>query len=217
MVILIDHGHGKNTPGKYSPKVDGTGIKGDAIEDGRFREYRYNRIIANDLCDILKSFGYDARIVAPEENDISLKERVRRINKVCDKEGAGNVVMVSIHVNAHGDASEWTSARGWSIWTTRGQNNSDKLADMIYKRAEKRFKEDGMTLRKEMSDGDPDWESDFYIIHKSKCPCCLTENFFMTNKDDVKYLLSDLGQHQIVRAHVEGILDWVSYKLGKRQ
>ena len=71
MVILIDHGHGKDTAGKYSPRVEGTGISGDAIENGRFREYRYNRIIANDVCDILKAFGYDARIVAPDAPSVS--------------------------------------------------------------------------------------------------------------------------------------------------
>ena len=217
MIILLDHGHGKDTIGKYSPRVEGTGISGVAVENGRFREYRYNRIITNDVCDILKSYGYDARIVAPEDKDIPLKERVNRINKVCGTHGSGNVVMVSIHVNAHGDGEKWTDARGWSVWTTKGQNNSDKLADMIYDRAKKNLKDTEVTFREDKSDGDPDWESNFYIIKNSNCPCCLTENLFMTNQKDVKFLLSDVGMHKITRLHVEGIIDWIAYKTGKQQ
>lgn len=216
MVILIDNGHGKDTAGKCSPLVKGTGITGDAIEDGRFREYRYNRIIAADVCDILKSYGYDARLIVPEEKDISLSERVKRINKVCSQYGAGNVVMVSVHCNACGDAKEWNSARGWSVWTTRGQNNSDKLATMFYERAVKNF-EKGLKIRTENNDGDPDYESNFYIIKNANCPCCLTENFFMTNQEDVKFLLSDVGMHEITRVHVEALIDWVAYKTGKQQ
>lgn len=216
MVILLDHGHGKDTAGKHSPNLEGTGLSGDAVEGGKFREYRYNRIIANDVCDILKSYGYDARIVAPEENDISLKERVRRINKVCSEKGAGNVVMVSIHCNALGTGNEWNNARGWSVWTTRGQNNSDKLATMLYERAVKNFDKD-QKVRTDKEDGDPDYESNFYIIKYANCPCCLTENFFMTNKEDVKFLLSDVGMHEITRVHVEGIIDWITYKTGVQQ
>lgn len=216
MVILIDHGHGKDTAGKCSPKVDGTGLSGEAIEGGRFREYRYNRIIANDVCDILKSYGYDARIVAPEEKDISLKERVNRINKVCSQKGAGNVVMVSIHCNALGNGNEWNDARGWSVWTTRGQNNSDKLATMFYERAVKNF-DKGLKIRTENGDGDPDHESNFYILKYANCPCCLTENFFMTNKEDVRFLLSESGMHEVTRVHVEAIVDWITYKTGVKQ
>ena len=34
-------------------------------------------------------------------------------------------------------------------------------------------------IRTDMSDGDRDWEEDFYILRKSWCPAVLTENFFM--------------------------------------
>lgn len=216
MVILLDNGHGKDTYGKCSPSVDGLGISGDAIENGRFREYRYNRIMAGHVFDILKSYGYDVRLVVPEERDISLGERVRRINKVCDQYGSGNVVMVSIHCNANGDGNKWDKAHGWSVWTTKGQNNSDKLATMFYERAKKNFS-DKTKLRAETSDGDPDYESNFYIIKNAKCPCCLVENFFMTNIDDVKFLLSDVGMQQVMRTHVEAIIDWITYKTGKQQ
>ena len=68
MKVLIDNGHGIETPGKRSP-------------DGRFREYKYNREIARAVVEHLQLRGYDAELLVPEEEDIPLKERVRRANK----------------------------------------------------------------------------------------------------------------------------------------
>ena len=53
MKILIDNGHGVDTPGKRSP-------------DGRFREYKYNREIAAAVVEHLQLRGYDASLVVPE-------------------------------------------------------------------------------------------------------------------------------------------------------
>ena len=55
-------------PGKRSP-------------DGHFREYKYNREIARAVVEHLQLRGYDAELLVPEEEDISLKERIRKANK----------------------------------------------------------------------------------------------------------------------------------------
>jgi N-acetylmuramoyl-L-alanine amidase len=102
------------------------------------------------------------------------------------------------------------NARGWSAWTTRGQNNSDKLATSLYRVAEKYFLEDGQKLRKDMSDGDPDWESNFTVIKGANCPAILTESFFYDNMDDLMYLMSDKGIENIVKVHVEGIQNYIN-------
>jgi len=101
MKVLIDNGHGEETPGKRSP-------------DGMFREYAYNRLIARRLVTDLKDRGVDAELLVPEENDISLKERVQRVNDCCREHGKSNVILVSIHVNAAGGDNRWHNARGWS-------------------------------------------------------------------------------------------------------
>ena len=67
----------------------------------------------------------------------------------------------------------------------------------------------GQRIRKDLSDGDPDWEENFYILNKTKCPAVLTENFFQDNKDDVAFLLSPEGKQQIVKVHVEGIIKYL--------
>ena len=194
MKILIDNGHGEDTEGKRSP-------------DGLFREYSYARYIASMIVTNLKIKGYDAELLVTEENDISLKERVRRVNEICDKLGSENVLLISIHNNACGDGTNWMKGRGWSAYTTKGDNNSDKLAEILYKEAKKNF--EGKKIRIDNSDGDMDWEENFYIIKNSKCVSVLTENFFMDNKDDIAYLCSDEGKNAIIETHINGIIEYL--------
>ena len=108
MKILLDPGHGLNTPGKRSP-------------DGHFLEAIYNRKIAKRIVAELQNKGYDAELLVPESEDISLQERVRRANEHCHALGKSNVILVSIHVNAAGDGTQWMNATGWSCYTCKGQ------------------------------------------------------------------------------------------------
>lgn len=193
MKILIDNGHGKNTPGKRSP-------------DGKFREYLYAREIAEAIEGELKFLGLDAERIVTETEDISLAERARRVNEICGRLGAENVVLVSIHCNASKNG-EWGKARGWSAYTSKGKTKSDELATMLYVEAAKNFT--GQTIRKEFSDGDPDWEEGFYILRKTKCPAVLTENFFMDNEQDLAYILSKEGYEAVVTTHVDAIKKYV--------
>ena len=78
---------------------------------------------------------------------------------------------------------------------------------MLYVEAAKNFT--GQTIRKEFSDGDPDWEEGFYILRKTKCPAVLTENFFMDNEQDLAYILSKEGYEAVVTTHVEAIKKYV--------
>lgn len=195
MKILLDNGHGYNTPGKCSP-------------DKRFREYQYNRIISKMVYDQLKAKGYDVELIVTETSDISLAERARRVNSQCTKLGTKNVCLVSIHCNAAGNG-DWKNARGWSIWTSKGQTQGDKLADEIYKIATKTFPTKGQKVISDFRDGDGDYESNFYILAKTKCAACLVENFFMDNKEDLAYLESQAAKDSITQVIVEGIINYV--------
>ncbi len=194
MKILIDNGHGATTPGKHSP-------------DGRLREYLYCREIARNVVKQLKSLGYDAELLVPEDADISLGERCDRANAVCDRAGAKNVCLVSIHNNAAG-SGQWMSARGWEAWTSPGQTRGDVLAECLYASAKKHLPE-GTKIRTDFTDGDSDKEAKFTILTRSKCAACLTENLFQDNKEDVDYLLSPEGSNAIVALHFYGIINYL--------
>ena len=194
MKIFVDNGHGLMTAGKRSP-------------DGQFREAFYNREIAKRVVADLVDRGYDAELLVPEEDDISLEERVRRVNSVCFLLGKSNVILVSIHVNAAGDGTKWMNATGWSCYTSKGQTQSDKLAECLYDAAIKNFP--GRRIRTDFSDGDSDWEEGFYLLRKSLCVAVLTENFFMDSRSDLEYLQSRAGKQAIVDTHVEGIVEYL--------
>lgn len=195
MKIFIDNGHGLMTTGKRSP-------------DGLFREPFYNREIARRVVSDLRDRGLDAELLVPEDDDISLAERVRRVNAACFLLGKQNVILISIHVNAAGNGSKWLNATGWSVYTCKGQTASDMLAECLCQAAIKNFP--GRRIRTDMSDGDMDWEEGFYILRKSLCVAVLTENFFMDSRSDLEYLQSRAGKQAIIDTHVEGIIEYLN-------
>lgn len=191
MKILLDNGHGQETAGKRSP-------------DGSFREYAWAREITRRIETELRNRGYDVQRIVPEEQDIALTERSRRVNEICGRYGKDNVILVSVHVNAAGNG-EWKTARGWSAYTSKGQTKSDKLANCLYFAAAEQLPAD-TKFRKDLSDGDDDWEENFWILRKTACSAVLTENLFMDNREDVAVLTSEEGKRAIVNLHVEGII-----------
>ena len=197
MKIFIDNGHGLMTAGKRSP-------------DGQFREPFYNREIARRVVSDLLDRGYDAELLVPEDDDVSLAERVRRVNAACFLMGKQNVILVSIHVNAAGNGLKWLNATGWSVYTCKGQTESDKLAECLCQAAITNVP--GHRIRTDMSDGDMDWEEGFYILRKSLCVAVLTENFFMDSRLDLEYLQSRAGKQAVVDTHVEGIVEYLCSK-----
>lgn len=192
MKILIDNGHGVDTAGKRSP-------------DGSLREYKYTREIAERIVAELKKQGFEAERIVTEETDISLSERCRRVNSICDRLGKKNVILVSVHCNAAGNGSQWMNARGWEAWTSVGSTNADRLASCLYEAA----KQAGLKTRTDFTDGDHDKEAHFYILKHTSCPAVLTENLFQDNREDVAFLLSEVGKETIVSIHVKGIINYI--------
>ena len=194
MKILIDPGHGIDTPGKRSP-------------DGLFREYLWNRQVADLILEGLVSAGVDASLVVTETNDVTLRNRVNRVNTICNRVGASNVLLVSVHANAAGNGSAWMNARGWSCYTSKGKTKSDQVAECLYDAFEEEFQD--RKIRKDMSDGDRDWEENFYVLQKSKCPAVILENFFYDNREECAWMLHEETKKRIASAAVKGIIKYI--------
>ena len=198
MKILIDNGHGANTPGKRSP-------------DRTFFEWKFNREIAIPLVEELRKRGYDAERIVPEEtHEVTLVERVRRVNARCQKFGKENVILVSIHANAAGNGG-WYDARGFSVFVCKNSSErSKRLAQSLYAAAYARDLKGNRSVPLNHY-----WTADFYIIKNTLCPAVLTENLFYDNKEDLAILKSDEGKKMIVDLHVEGIINYINYHHGK--
>lgn len=196
-IIILDNGHGDDTPGKCSP-------------DKTFYEWKWNREFVKKLQIELEAEGYTVFVIVPEDNDISLTARANRANKIINEYGAGNCIFISVHVNAAG-MGNWMNATGWSAWTTKGKTNSDKLAECLCNACAP----EGIKLRTDRTDGDKDYEANFTVIYKTNCPAVLTENLFMDNKSDLEILKSEDGINKLINIHVNGINAYFDSKLKK--
>lgn len=185
-IIILDNGHGLETPGKRSP-------------DGMFREYRWCRDFVKLLKSRLEHWGYKVIELVPEEEDISLIARANRVNEIYKLHN--NCILISVHNNGAGDGSKWYNATGWEAWTSPGNTRSDKLAEILYEEAELK----GLNTRKDLSDLDADKEASFTILTKTKCPAVLTENMFMDSKKDLEFLNSENGVKTLIDIHLNAV------------
>ena len=68
---------------------------------------------------------------------------------------------------------------------------------------------EGWKIRKDTTDGDPDKESQFYILKNTSCPTVLTENFFIDTEKDCKFIMSNTGRRLVADFHVQAILNCI--------
>lgn len=193
MIIILDPGHGINTPGKRSP-------------DGSLLEYKYCREIQNLVCDKLESLGYTVVNTVLTDEDMSLSKRCKVANNFCDIYGNKNCLLVSIHCNAAGFGNKWMNASGWSVYiSNNASSNSRKLAECLFNSAQKL----GLKTR-QPEPSQKYWTQNLAMCRDTKCPAVLTENLFQDNKKDVEFLLSEKGKETIVNLHVEGIINYIN-------
>lgn len=191
MRVLVDNGHGENTPGKRSP-------------DGRLREWSYTREIADMVIFGLRKKGVDAERIVKEDTDVPLSERCKRANDIY-KETGKKAILISIHCNAAGSGANWMNARGWSVFVSNNASaNSKKLANCLAEVA------NGIPVPvRTPAPGQMFWQQNLAICRDTNCPAVLTENFFQDNKEDVDYLLSREGKDAVARIHIEGIIKYL--------
>ena len=194
MIVLIDNGHGANTPGKCSP-------------DKQIREYSYAREIASLLEQKLKEKGITAIRIVTEENDVPLNTRVSRVNTICREFGSQNCCVVSIHLDAcPPNDGKWHLARGFSVRVAKNASSkSKKLAKLLYEQAETLNLKGNRSVPAEKY-----WVQNLAICRDTNCAAVLTENLFQDNKEDVAFLLSKEGKDAIVQLHLNGIMNYIS-------
>ena len=188
---LIDNGHGGIVDGEYTTAPKKMYDHGDFT----FYEGVWNRLVAKTLCDYLASAQIKHKLLVPQEEDISLGERVRRANELhLNKDEP--VIFLSIHANGGGGV-------GYEIFTSVGQTQSDIVADYLFDGFEGIFP--NKRQRVDLRDGDKDKEAHFYVLKNTNCPAVLTESGFMDNYDEAKFMLTDEGITKYAKAHFEGI------------
>jgi N-acetylmuramoyl-L-alanine amidase len=189
--VILDAGHGIDTPGKRSPVwSNGT----------QLFEWKFNRNIVDYIIGYLQVANISYVKLIEESQDISLKERVDRINTIYkENKDKYKVYLISIHGNAADNAP---TANGIEVFTSIRETKSDTIAEVFYSK----LKNLGWKMRHNRSNKGGK-EENFYILKNSHCPAVLTENGFYTNEEECKKMLEFYWQKQIALAHYKAIQD----------
>ena len=184
MRIVIDAGHGPETPGKRSP-------------DGSLREYQFNSAVARYVEEALLHYeGVEILFTHDDNRDVPLKERTDRAN-ACNAD-----LFVSIHANAAGDGG-WNSAQGIEtyVYTTRPPA-AVTLANAVQRNLIR------MTGRPDRGVK----SANFHVLRETKMPAILVECGFMTNREECELLKSDAYRRKCAEAIVAGIVETYGLK-----
>lgn len=181
--VCLDYGHGGHDPG--------------AVGNG-LQEKDLTLAIGKKVKGIVESHGIKVIETRDSDKYLSLTERAN----ISNRNNAD--ILVSLHVNSASDVN----ARGFEVWTTRGQTQDDKLADEIAREIKRTFP--NVPFRADMTDGDLDKESNFTVIAKAAAPACLVEMGFIVNKQDAQMLRTE--QDKIAGSIARGILNYLGVK-----
>lgn len=183
-IVILDNGHGIETPGKRSP------VWADKTQ---LFEWEFNRDMVARI--VLKCYRAGIRAVklVPETSDVSLAERCKRANMWYDRCN-GECVVLSIHANAGGGT-------GFEVFTSPGETKADEIATALIEQLQQDFPE--IKIRKDLADGDPDKEANFYILKHTKAPAILAENLFMDSEQDCRLLLTEDFRERLADSYVE--------------
>lgn len=189
-IVVLDAGHGGMIAGVYQT----AGKRSPNWSKGVLYEGVFNRWIICKVCKRLDILNVPYYRLALEDRDVPLFERVARLKRI--KQANPNVWLLSQHANAGGGT-------GFEAFTSKGQDESDRISDKILKTFSNAFP--SIAMRYDRTDGDLDKEANFAMLTHGVCPSVLVESLFMDNKIDYELLWSNDFQNKLADCYVEVI------------
>lgn len=205
IIVILDPGHGQETPGKRSP-------------DGNLREYKWTR----DMCRYVKPYlerkGFIVTYtVNPDDpSDVPLSERARRANMIYDNFPDYYCILVSIHCNAAGNGKDWVkTSGGYSAYTSEGFTEADLITEFVLRKAKEILPTYNHSMVREFNHKlyEHDFEENFTILMKTKMPAVLIEHWFMDQEHDCKFLLKEKSLKAASEVLSEGLIDYAIKRL----
>lgn len=192
LFVIIDAGHGVDTPGKRSSNIDGY----------KLYEWEFNRIMQNKLVRKLYEFDIDFATLPNTVFDLDLDSRVAAVNRIYNTQKATHSVVL---LSLHGNAFFREDPRGSEVYTYVGDTEADKLAEAICNM----FDDSDMTrLRTDMADGDKDKEAHFVILRDTIPPAVLIEFGFYTNPEERRFMFNNDWQEGMTELLYNGLLNY---------
>jgi len=196
-LVCVDFGHGAYDSG--------------AVGKNGTYEKNINMSVGFKVANYLKSSGIDVCFTrdsdkVPWNSNLS-QDLVKRMQ-------IANSFNPDVFVSLHCNSCNNSIAKGFEIFTTPGQNNSDILATKIHSKVKLTFP--NLVYREDLSDGDVDKEAKFYVIKHSNAPATLIEMLFISNPDEEIMLNNPEFQDKMSFAIAEGIGDYFGIKIIKQ-
>ena len=204
---ILDNGHGGIIDGVYQT----SGKRSPKWEDGtQLFEGEFNRAVVKRVVKLCEKAGIECINLVDTEKDLSLRWRTDKANDIY-RERQQSDGKKCIYVSVHANGFNKESAHGWSVYTTVGETKSDKIAQILHEKAKVEFPDHKM--RMDTRDGDADKEANFWVLRKVVMPSILSENFFMTNREESRLILSEEGRDRIAKIHFQMIQEVESTKI----
>lgn len=185
-LVVLDAGHGGHDPGAVNRRHD--------IEEA---DAALN--VAKHTARYLEPYCR-THLTRDTDEFLTLSERPAIANRL------NADLFVSKHFNS---STSSKTALSYEVYTTRGQNRSDKAAQFWVNRYGAMFPE--KKLRADRRDGDDDKESNFAVIRRTKCPSYLTEDEFIHTDEGAKFIKDPENQRKMGLAQAQAIGDFFGF------
>jgi N-acetylmuramoyl-L-alanine amidase len=177
MKIMLDAGHGPDTPGKRSPNG--------------FKEFSFTSAAADFVREILQSYqNVGVYFAHSKEEDVPLSVRTAKANRL------GTDCYVSIHANAAGDDQGWNQANGIESFVYLSKPREALALAVSIQRS--LIQATGLSDRGVKS-------ADFHVLRETNMTAVLVECGFYTNKKEERLLCSASYQRLCAQAIVHGL------------
>ncbi len=185
-----EHGINPPTPGKRTPIMPGL--------DRQIYENEFNNAAKNYFLEACLRQGFSVYDVKPEDYDISITERVRRINR------QNLTALVTFAYNAFGE--DFNNTSGVEVYyspTNVDAEQSRVLANDVYQRIIQGTSQNGRGVK----------TLDVGVLSSVNCPSTLIEAGFMTNLREAQLMINPLFQIEVGEETCHGVCDFlgVSY------
>lgn len=187
MKIMLDAGHGPETPGKRSP-------------DGRLREFHFNSAVADAVKKRLVLNGHLVLFSHQKDADVPLHERTNLANRLKVE------LFISIHANAYG--STFNPRCGIECFTYTNPSAAAKTLAASLQTA--------LVLATGRPDRGVK-KADFAVLRDTHMPAVLIECGFMTNQIELELLKSENYQNSCANAIAYAINCYQTAKNARRK
>ncbi len=182
-----EHGVNPPTPGKRTPVLPGL--------NRQIYENEFNRSAKNYFIEACLRNGFSVYDVKPELYDVSISERIRRINR------QNLTLLVTFAYNAFGE--DFNSASGLEVYYSplnRRATQSQNLAQNLYDSLIRGTQQNGRGVK----------TLDVGVLSNVNCTSALIEAGFMTNLREARLMINPLFQIEVGEEACEGVCNFLN-------